>query len=255
MFFTLVLLNCCTRGLLPFLQSYQALSLGKKHYSFIHSLLFGFLCQRKFPIVYKEKPRTSLPHPSWRGPLILFLFCLGALAEGSVTQPWEDKSFQPIWTGLACLPSWRSPWSCWALACHPFCLLSPFSSLLLSLPSSSRCKPVIWTNLGILFQIISSDFFSFTIHTEISSKSCWMLMVLRSTSQKVPIEIFGLNSVSQTFTLVGLQPHQGAGSLSRGGEPSGTFFSEAASVPGALGHGVAGASSLMQPLSTGILSS
>ena len=26
MFFTLVLLNCCTRGLLPFLQSYQALS-------------------------------------------------------------------------------------------------------------------------------------------------------------------------------------------------------------------------------------
>lgn len=64
-----------------------------------------------------------------------------------------------------------------------------------------------------------------------------MLVVLRSTSQEVPIEIFGLNSVSQTFILVVLQPHQGAGSLSWGGEPSGTFFSEAASVPGALGHG------------------
>lgn len=29
---TLVLLNYCTRGLLPFLQPYQVLSLGKKHY-------------------------------------------------------------------------------------------------------------------------------------------------------------------------------------------------------------------------------
>ena len=64
MFFTLVLLNCCTRGLLPFLQSYQALSLGKKHYSFIHSLLFGFLCQRKFPIVYKME-RTPLRTRGW----------------------------------------------------------------------------------------------------------------------------------------------------------------------------------------------
>lgn len=34
------------------------------------------------------------------------------------------------------------------------------------------------------------------------------------------METFGLNSVSQTFMLVGLQPHQGARSLGRGAEPS-----------------------------------
>ena len=159
MFFTLVLLNCCTRGLLPFLQSYQALSWER---SIIHSFIHYYLvsCARgNFPLYIKRSPEPHL--------LILpegvlwpsFYSCLGALAEGCVTQPWKDKSFQPIWTGLACLPPRKSPWSCWALACHPFCLLSPFSSLLLSLPSS-RCKPMIWTNLGILFQlIISSDFF------------------------------------------------------------------------------------------------
>ena len=59
-FSTLVLLNCCARGLLPFLQSYQAFEFGKEAL-FIHSFIHYYFvsCARgKFPLCIKRSPES-----------------------------------------------------------------------------------------------------------------------------------------------------------------------------------------------------
>ena len=113
-------------------------------------------------------------------------------------------------------------------------LLFVFSFLFIApLLPSSRCKPMIWTNLGILcFSSLSAVVFTTTC-TEYHQSHVEYSWCSGPALSRYPIEILGLNSVSQAFTLVELQPYQGVGSLSRGGECSGTFFSETASIPGA----------------------